>query len=292
VQRAYGGGTLMRRSAIGIGLVLSLCSTASANAYERPFAWTGLYVGLNAGYSWGKATADVDVTTSERTRVFRAFGQPGQTLVSDVTVAGPSGSGSRSGDVNGWLGGGHIGYNWQSQRWVYGVETDIQWTGQDGDITACLGPDCAKASYQLDWFGTLRGRVGYLLEPRSLIYLTGGLAYGHLSADFSASGPSIPDVSVSDSATRAGWVVGGGFEWAFDRTWSLRAEYLYLDLGTMRTKLGSISGAQTISPNTPQEGFTTVIDQSGNGTVHTQFTDQIFRLAVSYKFGDSYAPLK
>jgi hypothetical protein len=70
------------------------------------------------------------------------------------------------------------------------------------------------------------------------------------------------------------------------------AEYLCMDLGTMRTKLGSISGAQTIIPNAPREGFTTVIDQSGNGTVHTQFTVQIFRLAVGYKFGDSYAPLK
>src|SRR5262245_36652070 len=139
VQRAYGGGTLMRRLTTGIGLALSLGATVPANACERPFAWTGLYIGLNAGYSWGKASADVDIATSERTRVFRAFGLPAQTLVSDDTVPGPSGSGSRSGDVNGWLGGGHIGYNWQAQRWVYGVEADIQWTGQDGDIAACLG---------------------------------------------------------------------------------------------------------------------------------------------------------
>src|SRR5262245_41207680 len=82
------GGTLMRRLSIGIGLALSLCAMGPANAYERPFAWTGLYIGLNAGYSWGKASADVDVTSSERTRVFRAFGLPAQTLVSDVTVAG------------------------------------------------------------------------------------------------------------------------------------------------------------------------------------------------------------
>jgi hypothetical protein len=65
-----------------------------------------------------------------------------------------------------------------------------------------------------------------------------------------------------------------------------------MDLGTMRTKLGPISGAQTIIPNQPQQGFTTVIDQSGSGTVHTDLTDQIFRVGVSYKFGESYAPLK
>src|SRR5262245_42657607 len=252
----------MRRLSIGIGFALALCSTVQADAYERPFAWTGLYVGVNAGYSWGRATAEVEVST----------------------VGGPIGSASRSGDVNGWLGGGQVGYNWQSQRWVYGVETDFQWTGQDGDVSACLDLACAKASYELDWFGTLRGRIGYLLEPRSLLYVTGGLAYGHLSADFSASHPSLGTVTISDSSTRAGWVLGGGFEWAFDRNWMLRAEYLYVDLGTMQTKLGSIS------PQVPLAIDAVILPTTA--TVRTDFTDQIFRLGVSYKFGDAYAPLK
>jgi len=179
-KRIYGGD--MRRLTIGIGFALALLSTMPAEAYERPFAWTGLYVGVNGGYSWGRATAEVEVST----------------------VGGSVVSESRSGDVSGWLGGGQIGYNWRSQRWVYGVEADFQWTGQDGDVSACSGPACATASYDLDWFGTLRGRVGYLLEPRALLYLTGGLAYGHLSADFSASAPPLGPVSISDSATRAG----------------------------------------------------------------------------------------
>src|SRR5262245_45708724 len=252
----------MRRLSIGIGFALALCSTVQADAYERPFAWTGLYVGVNAGYSWGRATAEVEVST----------------------VGGPIGSASRSGDVNGWLGGGQVGYNWQSQRWVYGVETDFQWTGQDGDVSACLDLACAKASYELDWFGTLRGRVGYLLEPRALLYLTGGLAYGHLSADFSASHPSIGTVSISDSATKAGWVIGGGLEWALSANWMVRAEYLYMDFGSMRTKLGPVS--ETI----PNGEFPTEV--SASGTVRTDFTDQIVRLGLSYKFGEAYAPLK
>jgi outer membrane immunogenic protein len=284
------GGT-MRRSTIGIGCALTLWSTLPAAAHEPPFAWTGLYVGVNAGYSWGQASTDVNVSTSDRTRVFRAFGLPAETLVSDVTVAGPSGAASGTTDVNGWLGGVHIGYNWQSQRWVYGVEADFQWTGEDGSISSCSGPACVNASYSLDWFGTLRGRVGYLLEPRSLLYLTGGLAYGHLSADYSASVAPMAAVSFSDSETRAGWVIGGGLEWALNRNWLLRAEYLYVDLGTMHTNLGSKS-LQTIIPGAPQQGFTTVIDQSASGAVRTDFTDQIFRLAVSYKFGEAYAPLK
>ena len=255
----------MRRGTIGIGLALTLWSTAPANAYEPPFAWTGLYVGVNAGYSWGRATADLDASGAVGGVPF------------DVTA-------SRTAHVNGGLGGGQIGYNWQSQRWVYGVEADFQWTGQDGDVSACSGTACATASYDLDWFGTVRGRVGYLLYPRALLYLTGGLAYGHLSADLSASAPPLGPVSISDSATRAGWVIGGGLEWAVRGNWMLRAEYLYMDLGSMQTKLGPISGS------IPDGEFPIAV--SASGTVRTDFTDQIFRVGLSYKFGEAYAPLK
>ena len=169
---------------------------------------------------------------------------------------------------------------------MFGIEADIQWTGQDGDISACLDDPvsvCAKASYALDWFGTVRGRAGYLVFPDTLLYLTGGLAYGHVSADFSASQPSLGTISVSDSATKTGWVIGGGLEWALDRSWRVRAEYLYMDLGSMRTKLGPISG--TIPGEVP-------IEVSASATARTDFTDQIVRVGLSYKFGETYAPLK
>src|SRR5262245_24379327 len=142
-------------------------------------------------------------------------------------------------------------------------------------MSACVGPACATASYELDWFGTLRGRAGYLVDPPSLLYVTGGFAYGHLTANFSGPAPSI-----SDSATRGGWVVGGGFERALHRNWTLRAEYLYMDLGTMRTVLASTSQPAAATFNQP------------TATVRTDFTDQIFRVGVSYRFGEAYAPLK
>jgi len=133
--------------------------------------------------------------------------------------------------------------------------------------------------------GPARGRVGYLVFPDTLLYFTGGLAYGHLSVNVSASGiPVIGSASVSDSETRTGWIIGGGLEWALDRSWRIRAEYLYMDLGTMRSKFGSVSAST---------GGEFPIDVTASGTVRTDFTDQIFRVGLSYKVGETgYAPLK
>ena len=244
----------MRRSAVGIAFALSLASTVPANAYGPPFSWTGLYVGVNGGYSWGRAD----------------LGVSGTVVVNDFPIEGTV---SDRANVNGWLGGGQIGYNVQSKGWVFGVEADFQWTGQDGEVSGCFDLVCAKASYDLDWFGTVRGRVGYLVFPDTLLYATGGLAYGRVNAGFSLD-PSLGTTPVSDSETRTGWVIGGGLEWALDTSWRVRAEYLYMDLGAMRTELGPISG--TI----PGLG-----DVSASGTARTDFTDQIVRVGLSYKFG-------
>jgi len=255
----------MRRLVVGIGIAFCLASAVPAVAYEPPFSWTGFYVGVNAGYSWGKADTDASASVVIDGVAFDA-------------------AGSRSANLNGALGGGQIGYNWQSQRWVYGIEADFQGTGENGLISACVDVACARASYDLDWFGTLRGRVGYLLQPRALLYLTGGLAYGHVSAELSVSHPDIGTLSVSDSATKAGWVIGGGLEWALGGNWMLRAEYLYMDLGSMRTQLGPVS---TTIPNGEFP-----ISVSASGSVRTDITDQIARVGLSYKFGESYVPLK
>jgi outer membrane immunogenic protein len=137
----------------------------------------------------------------------------------------------------------------------------------------------------------LRGRLGYLLEPRLLLYATGGLAYGHISTDFlSTSAPTgaaifndRPQVA-SDSTTKAGWVVGGGLEMALDRNWMLRAEYFYADLGTIASKSSTSVSA---SPTGPQCLVET------KETLRTDLVDQIFRIGLSYRFAaDTYVPLK
>ena len=255
----------MRRSAVGIAFALSLASTVSANAYGPPFSWTGLYVGVNGGYSWGRAD----------------LGVSGTVVVNDFPIEGTV---SDRANVNGWLGGGQIGYNCNRKAGCSASKPISSGQGRMARFPRCFDLVCAKASYDLDWFGTVRGRVGYLVFPDTLLYATGGLAYGRVNADFSVSHPSLGTISVSDSATKTGWVVGGGLEWALDRSWRVRAEYLYMDLGTMRTELGPVS--VTI----PNGEFP--INVSATGTARTDFTDQIVRVGLSYKFGEAYTPLK
>jgi len=119
---------------------------------------------------------------------------------------------------DGGLLGGTIGYNYQWGQTVFGVESDLDWANIKGS-TACVAGICeTKAS----WLGTTRARLGYAID-RFMPYVTGGAAYGKVNAN-------VPGVG-SDSETKIGWTVGGGAEYAFTPNWSIKAEYLYVDLG-------------------------------------------------------------
>jgi outer membrane immunogenic protein len=150
----------------------------------------------------------------------------------------------------GFIGGGQAGYNWQAgPMWVIGVETDISGTTLNRTVSVPGLGDPSRivtASEKLDWFGTVRGRIGVTPTDRALLYVTGGLAYGHANLSTALTRPGFspgapPDgcggfnncQSGSVSDTRIGWTVGGGLEWAFARNWSLKGEYLYYDLGTL-----------------------------------------------------------
>src|ERR1044072_7755808 len=162
------------------------------------YNWTGFYGGVNVGYSWGRDPYDIAGASSVRTRVFRGFGTAGETLISDATAAGPGFAGSGTANIDGFVGGGQIGYNWQTGGMVWGLETDIQWTGQKGSTQFCLAAGCplgsfvANADYHLRWFGPLRARAGVLIDPRVLLYVTGGLAYGQVTTDASAGTIGLP----------------------------------------------------------------------------------------------------
>jgi outer membrane immunogenic protein len=112
----------------------------------------------------------------------------------------------------GVFGGVQLGYNWQSGAFVFGAETDLQISGADDTF--------APWKFSNPWFGTLRGRGGYALN-NFLFYGTLGLAYGGVRGEVTG---------LSESKTHAGWTAGAGVEVGLNPAWSVRAEYLYVDL--------------------------------------------------------------
>jgi outer membrane immunogenic protein len=191
--------------------------------------WTGWYIGLNLGGSWGRSRT--------------SYNDPDPAFVPFTT----------SQNMDGVLGGAQIGYNMQFNRtWLAGLEADFQGTGQRGSgnfppITEIFGPvgiatttvtTTGSLTQKMPWFGTVRGRLG--LEPSEhwLLYVTGGLAYAQIKStaatNFIAVGPggtATGALSSSVNNDRAGWTAGVGAEWMFAKQWSAKVEYLYMDYG-------------------------------------------------------------
>jgi outer membrane immunogenic protein len=260
------------------GMALGLIAAAgSASAADMPvkaplppvapapgFNWSGFYVGGNIGYGWGNANSVV-------------------TLAVPTFPVGPVPTPiPNSAKPDGIIGGAQIGYNWQpSGPWVLGAEADWQGSGQKGSGTLPPQPSISVISVgtinttynaNIASFGTVRGRVGYSFD-RVLLYATGGLAYGEvkISGTSTDSGivvglPYSATGSFSRSHMNAGWTLGGGIEGAFAGNWSWKAEYLYLDLGSL-----------DIAASGP---FTTEPIYS-----HTHFTDNVIRAGLNYRFG-------
>ncbi len=174
---------------------------------DAPYAvtgWAGFYAGVNLGYGWGTASDQLACTSATCT------GLP----------AGPFGGLSPAG----WFGGMQFGYNWQGFGYsplVVGIETDIQAStilGQGSD-----GVDTYKSRLQA--LGTVRGRLGYAMD-RTLVYFTGGLAYGSIDNE------AVTGTYVNDpGAVVTGYVLGGGLEYKIKHDLSVKAEYQYVNLG-------------------------------------------------------------
>lgn len=182
------------------------------------FTWTGFYVGVNAGVAF----TDNSIRTS---------GTAANTI---GNVAASRRPGSVSIDDQGFIGGGQIGYNYQIGAIVLGAEADIAYVDLE-KRTAIVGTSGATSTFrqELNYLGTVRARVGYAFD-RALVYATGGLAYGDSknSAVFSsAANINQVDYIGRRSDTEVGYTVGGGVEYAFTNNLSLKAEYLYYDLG-------------------------------------------------------------
>ena len=180
-------------------------------------SWTGFYAGANGGYGWDSKLNFKDAITPADTGAIA--------LAGGVMPAGA-------------FGGITVGANWQVSNFVFGLETDLD--------LANIADDSASSSVislhsTIDWFGTLRARAGLPLTPNFLLYGTGGLAYGGISTRAVTA-----DYSFKADTTRVGWAAGAGAEWKVSPGWSLRGEWLYLDLGGQG--LGDIlNGAGTVT---------------------------------------------
>ncbi len=250
----------MKKLTVAAGLTLALVSGSAfaadlpsrkeAPVYAPPpapvFTWNGLYGGVNIGYGWGAGGDE------RGSLAYPAYNNPN--LAYPVAPNGAFWGGNN--DINGVLGGGQVGYNYQFSPWlVVGVEADIQ----AADLNSqrhFVGPGfdplyshvaAVNSAKYVDWFGTVRGRVGVTLPsmPTLLVYGTGGFAYGQVNHTLSVVDLG-PGVAVGGRAnyfdTSTGWTAGGGVEWspAGFPAWSLKVEYLYTDLGN--TNLGVLGG--------------------------------------------------
>ncbi len=210
----------------------------------------------------------------------------------------------------GALEGGQIGYSWRLRdRFVEGVETDFQGvsSGRNGHVSNVVplsgvfdrggtfyfpGERFATsltANKRIDYFGTVRGRLGWLATPKLLLSGTGGLVYGRLSSSTSITqtnndnaffppGFSLNPQSFSSgsySGTRFGWTMGTNAEWRFLPNWSARLEYLYYDMGSIR---------YAVSPTVVTASYTAGAISVVDSQVSTRFNGNIIRVGVNYHF--------
>jgi outer membrane immunogenic protein len=248
--------------ALGVGSVNAADLYHGGGLKDGPYVppvvapiWTGFYVGIDGGGSFGasenlRVTNNADATEADIGQFYR----------------------------DGGFGGGQIGYNWSGFGWgnqvVLGVETDIQGSGisssfdrNDLNYSTFINP-AFHASQNIDYFGTVRGRLGYAVGP-ALIYATGGFAYANVDTTVTInSGANV----LNSNRMETGWVVGGGVEYLFALNWSGKVEYQYIDLGSQ-----TISGVDTIGV-TDRMPF--------DNTFHT------VRAGINYHVPTGYAPLK
>ena len=236
-----------------------------------PFTWTGFYVGLNAGGIFSSGSRSLTIF-DPNAGVDGAF----------LNGALPGGLGSGQ---TGFIGGGQAGYNWQTGAFVFGVETDFDGTTLSksrnllgaGFWNPYLGTTdnlTLNSKVSLDRRGTTRGRVGFVVTPdnRFMIYGTGGVAYGGGSAHVSIYDSAANAFwSGNPSTSRVGWTIGAGAEYALTNNWTIRGEYLYVDLGSSNfTTVGNPAAAFAF-PGVYASG-------------HINYNASIFRAAVNYKF--------
>lgn len=245
----------MSRKILGLSIVsCAVLSAMPAHAQTMP-SWQGMYGGVQGGY--GFSAADDAKTT-------------GQAAINVTNVNSGARPGSVEVDAEGFLGGIQVGQNWQRDRFVYGFETDIAYTDIDESKNQTGSTGLANNYKQeLDYLGTLRGRVGYAYD-RVLVFGTGGLAYGGVDNEATFFGPAGQEqFKGGESGFEVGYTLGAGAEVMLTEMVSLKSEYLYYDLGDNKADVAVIPGS-----GGGGTGYDTKFDNSGH----------IIRAGLNYKF--------
>jgi outer membrane immunogenic protein len=242
--------------AFTLGSVVAFASAHAADMYVAPpagaggykdepyvaYNWSGFYAGVQGGW------AQIDDKQSLSSSTFA------------LKISNPADSG---------VFGGHLGYNLQSGKVVYGIEADLEGNGIDKSFV--IGSPFANTTgnEKLDWQGSVRGRLGYEFWNSTLVYATAGWAYGHFVDKYDTAGPTFHQ---SVDSIRNGWTVGGGLEYPVAPKWSVSAEYRFTDWGTHTNNLNVFLAPPGVSKD--------------------EVTEHTVRAGVSYHIGQSFEPLK
>jgi outer membrane immunogenic protein len=246
----------MKKILLGTTMIAGLMAAGTAQAadlkapaYKAPQApyyynWSGFYIGLNAGGSWGHSAAD-----------YVLGGIP-------ITSFGLH--------PKGFIGGGQIGYRWQSGAFVFGLEADAAWRNARDSATFAFanGIDFTDIRTEQRWLGTARPVLG-VASNNWLFYATGGLAFGGIEHSVTERRPITAGAfrTFGQDDTQTGWTVGGGVKTGFAQ-WTFGVEYLFVDFGRSTVS----APAQTIVINFP------------TSQVSFKDTSNIVRAKVDYRF--------
>jgi outer membrane immunogenic protein len=279
----------MRFAQLAWSAVIALAAVGPASAADLPvrmpvkapivkpaYNWSGFYIGGHAGYAWGREAINVASTRP---------GDPADFV--DAALATGIYPGSLASDPRGFLGGLTWGTNWQIDRWVLGLESDISFgkVSRSETVNTLFFPFGGPVSVpvqsfgeqELTWLSTTRARLGYTVTDNLLFFGTGGLANGRAEVSNSntvAVGSGFCTnvggcLAGSDSKILWGWAAGAGIEYGIGR-WSLKVEYLHYDLG----KLNYTYTDTAVFPPSPP----------GSAVSSTRFAGDIVRAGLNYRF--------
>ena len=280
---AFGAAAVFGAPAIAADIAVNAPPPLPAPAYS----WTGSYIGGNVGYGWQDPTLTFAGNDPSTICLLRA----------NCGIGGSTAAGPVSYNLNGVTGGVQAGYNWQvDPRWVLGLETDFNWSGIRGGgnnaSNASAGTiQTIAANQSVEWFGTVRARLGWLATDSLMFYGTGGLAYAKIDENvtYSSSDPGFNftnnpfglqcgaanSTCMSGSSARMaiGWTLGAGAEYAVTQNVSLTAEYLYASLGGDALDVVALSA---LPPSAP-------INSSFRAS-YGNVAFQVARIGLNYKF--------